>query len=385
VKSVTKYLRLLPAVVIVGTGLLAIKGVDLARAATAPTQNSDEPDNSGLAPTDNGGAPATRDFAAENGSSGSAAEVDVLSSLTRRRAELDARERALNMRENLLSAGEGRVDQKIGALKNLQTQIQALLVTRDAKQDDQIKSLVKTYSAMKPKDAARIFNSLSDDVLVPVARDMKSDVLAPVLAAMNPDAAQKLTVKLAMLLKLPEPPPALCPTAPGATPGTQADLTAPSTSTMATITPPLQTAALSPPGSSPVVTPLPLPPAPPPAPPAATPAVTTPAAAPPSSPPVHAAAAPPKPHAPPVHHAMIAKPTTTPPAKPTTAAATPPAKPTVAAATPPAKPLVTAAPPAAPPTAVTPAAATPTPTPPAKPTTQAASGPPVTLTPTPGG
>ena len=41
---------------------------------------------------------------------------------------------------------------------------------------------------MKPKDAARIFDSLNDDVLVPVAQEMKSDVLAPVLAAMNPDA-----------------------------------------------------------------------------------------------------------------------------------------------------------------------------------------------------
>ncbi len=218
VKSVKKYLRLLPAVVIVGTGLLAIKGVDLARAATAPTQNSDEPDNSGLAPTDNGGAPATRDFAAEDGSSGSAAEVDVLSSLTRRRAELDARERALNMRENgCYRAGEGRVDQKDRRAQGIcRPRSRRLLVTRDAKQDDQIKSLVKTYSAMKPKDAARIFNSLSDDVLVPVAEEMKSDVLAPVLAAMNPEAAQKLTVKLAMLLKLPEPAPAICPIAPGA-------------------------------------------------------------------------------------------------------------------------------------------------------------------------
>ena len=108
------------------------------------------------------------------------------------------------MRENILDAGEGRVDQKIAALKQLQTQIQALLAQRDAKQDKQIASLVKTYSAMKPKDAARIFDTLADDVLIPVAKDMKSDVLAPVLAAMNPDAAQKLTVKLAALLKLPE-------------------------------------------------------------------------------------------------------------------------------------------------------------------------------------
>ncbi|MEJ0044229.1 MAG: hypothetical protein WDM81_19325 [Rhizomicrobium sp.] len=96
------------------------------------------------------------------------------SSLTRRRAELDARERALNMRENVLNAGEGRVDQKIAALKDLQTQIQGLLAQRDARQDAQIAALVKTYSAMKPKDAARIFNVLSDDVLLPVAKGMKS-------------------------------------------------------------------------------------------------------------------------------------------------------------------------------------------------------------------
>ncbi len=127
-----KYLRLLPAVVVVGTGLLAIKGVDLARAAQAPASAYDEPDNSGLAPSDPGGA-ALRDFASADDASGSASEVDVLSSLTRRRAELDARERALAMRENLLSAGEGRVDQKIAALKTLQTQIQALLGQRDAK------------------------------------------------------------------------------------------------------------------------------------------------------------------------------------------------------------------------------------------------------------
>ncbi len=80
----------------------------------------------------------------------------------------------------------------------------ALLGQRDAEQAKQLASLVKTYSAMKPKDAARIFDSLTDQVLVPVAAEMKSDVLAPVLAAMSPDRAQKLTVRLADRLTLPE-------------------------------------------------------------------------------------------------------------------------------------------------------------------------------------
>ncbi|HEY4943973.1 MAG TPA: hypothetical protein VII56_21265 [Rhizomicrobium sp.] len=360
--GLTRYLRLLPAVVIVGTALLAIKGVDLAHAAQAPEQASDQPDNSGLAPADADGGSATRDFAGDDSTSGSAATVDVLSSLTRRRAELDARERALNMRENLLSAGEGRVDQKIGALKDLQTQIQTLLTQRDAKQDDQIKSLIKSYGpdGMPAKKAALIFNTMPDEVLIPIAKGMKPADLGSILQAMNPDAAQRLTVKLASLLKLPEPPPVVCPT----TPGSSADIASPPPGTTASAAPPLQTAALSPPGSTPVVSSLPTPPPPP-------PAQSPPAATPPAAPPTQAST-PPKPHAPPVHH-----PATTPPAKPATAAATPPAKPTAAAVTPPAKPAT--------------AAVTPTVTPPAQPTTtpkpatQAASGPPAPLAPAKGG
>src|ERR1700689_1667337 len=106
-KNLFRYVRLLPVVVILGSGLLVLKGVDIARAAQAAVSaDPDQPDNSGLAPADNGGKPAP-DYANDDTTTGSAGEVDVLSSLTRRRAELDARERALDMRENLLNAGEG--------------------------------------------------------------------------------------------------------------------------------------------------------------------------------------------------------------------------------------------------------------------------------------
>ncbi len=104
----------------------------------------------------------------------------------------------------MLAATEARIDAKMTQLKALQTQISTLLGQRDAAQEKQLASLVKTYSAMKPKDAARIFDSLTDQVLVPVAAEMKSDVLAPVLAAMSPEQAQKLTVRLANKLTLPD-------------------------------------------------------------------------------------------------------------------------------------------------------------------------------------
>ncbi|MBS0472949.1 MAG: hypothetical protein JSR60_17900 [Proteobacteria bacterium] len=313
-----KYFRLLPAVFLVGASLLAIKGVDIARAAQEAVSATDD---SGLAPSTRDNAPASPDFAGDDGTGGSPAEADVMSGLAQRRAELDARERALTMRENLLKAGEARVDQKVVALKQLQGDITALLAKRDQAQDDQIKSLIKTYSAMKPKDAARIFNTLNDDVLVPVAKGMKSDVLAPVLAAMYPDAAQKLTVKLASLLKLPDTAAGtMCPV-----PGAAADAGTP-TSTASASPPGDQVAALSPPGVTPVVMPA--------APPPSTPVVTSPAQSTtptPPAPPPHASAPPAaKPVAPPKPHKVAgpapAKPTATTPPKPQgTAAATPPA------------------------------------------------------------
>ena len=206
-----RYFRLLPAVIVLGLTLLVLKGTGIVREAeaqSAPQQVADASANDGIA--------APKDAASDDTETSSAAEVDVLSSLSKRRAELDTRARAQDMRENVLAATEKRVDEKIAALKSLQMQMTALLGQRDAAQEKQVASLVKTYSSMKPKDAARIFDGLSEDVLIPVAQEMKSDALAPVLAAMSPAAAQKLTVKLASKLSLPEtaaaaPPPAPAP------------------------------------------------------------------------------------------------------------------------------------------------------------------------------
>ena len=52
----------------------------------------------------------------------------------------------------------------------------------------------------------RIFNSLDESVLMEVAGAMKPDSLAAIMAAMNPQQAQDLTVKLANRLKLPKKP-----------------------------------------------------------------------------------------------------------------------------------------------------------------------------------
>lgn len=198
-KKPSRLVRLLPSVVVVGTGLLVLNASGLVHEAYAEIGKPGVSDALAPPPT-----PINKDFANDEVQTASASEAEVLTSLSKRRGELDAREAQIQTQSNILAATEARIDAKMTQLKALQTQISALLGQRDAAQEKQLASLVKTYSAMKPKDAARIFDSLNDQVLVPVAAEMKSDVLAPVLAAMSPEQAQKLTIRLANKLTLPE-------------------------------------------------------------------------------------------------------------------------------------------------------------------------------------
>ena len=184
---------------VLGTTLLIIKSMGLAIEARAQEQTG-APQPAAVEQDTQKGDPVTDD------SESSSAQIDVLTSLSKRRAELDARQRDLEMRESLIAAAEKRVDAKIDSLKQMQTQIQALLVQRDSEAQKQIASLVKAYSSMAPKDAARIFDNLDEGVLLDVAEQMKPADLAPILAKMQSEAAQKLTVRLAGRLKLPDAP-----------------------------------------------------------------------------------------------------------------------------------------------------------------------------------
>ena len=200
-----RFARLLPAVVGLGAVVLVLKTTDLVHEAYAEA-------GAQVAALTQEQVPSNKDYAGgEDDQVASASQVDVMNGLSKRRRELDAREGQLNTQANMIAAAEKRVDAKIAQLQKLQAQMNALLVQRDDAQKAQIASLVKTYSTMKAKDAARIFNNLPDEVLVPVAHDMKSDIMALVLANMNPEAAKSLTIKLADRLTLPQTTDAVAP------------------------------------------------------------------------------------------------------------------------------------------------------------------------------
>jgi flagellar motility protein MotE (MotC chaperone) len=127
----------------------------------------------------------------------SQSEIEILQNLSTRRKEIDLREDAVVKREVLLQAAEKRLEEKIGELRNIKGEIEALIRKYNEQEETELKSLVKIYETMKPKDAARIFDELDLKVLLQVFQRMKEAKTAPILASMSPARAKEVTTQLA--------------------------------------------------------------------------------------------------------------------------------------------------------------------------------------------
>lgn len=132
-------------------------------------------------------------------------EIDLLQKLAERREGLDGRAKELDMREGLLRAAEGRIDKKIAEMQALQGTIEGLLKKYNEQEDAKMRSLVKVYENMKPKDAAKIFEQLDMPILLSVVEGMKEQKFAPILAEMDPIKAKAVTSELAQRRQLPPP------------------------------------------------------------------------------------------------------------------------------------------------------------------------------------
>ena len=124
-------------------------------------------------------------------------ELDLLQNLVKRREELDLWEKNVEIKEAALNATEKRLDDKIAQIDAMKKEVSVLLAQYNDKEDAKIRSLVKIYENMKPKDAARIFNEVEMPILLLVIDKMSEKKIAPILAEMDSKKAKQVTVQLA--------------------------------------------------------------------------------------------------------------------------------------------------------------------------------------------
>jgi flagellar motility protein MotE (MotC chaperone) len=150
-------------------------------------------------------APAATPASADPGAGMSQTELDVLQKLQERRGTLDVREKDIEKREALLKAAEDQIDRKVAEMKTLQNTIEGLLRQYNDQEDNKMRSLVKIYENMKPKEAAKIFEQLDMNILLEVIERMKEQRVAPIMAEMDPSKAKAVTAELAQRRQIPMP------------------------------------------------------------------------------------------------------------------------------------------------------------------------------------
>jgi len=201
--------RLLPVTIMAMSALLAVKTIALVQAAVA--EPGPAPKAEPVAPPPPPPpAPATpKPGAASADPPVSEAERSVLLDLRQRREALDARSHQMDQRAAELDAADRRLADRVQQLSALQARLEAMEAARQAHQAENWTGLVKVYEAMKPRDAAVIFDALDMQVLLQVLDRMQDRKAAPVLAAMQPDRARLATQLLAeMRTRAITPPPA---------------------------------------------------------------------------------------------------------------------------------------------------------------------------------
>jgi len=214
-------LRFLPVIIFAASLVLTVKiggiweGFAPLAVSGAKAQAQNQPRQPSAAPAPAPAAPANRPAASpedvarrlvtEDPTLLTQSEIDLLQQLGARREELERREKELDTRVGMLAAAEARIDNKIGELKKLQTTIEGLIRKHSEQEDLKLRSMVKIYENMKPKDAAQIFDSLELEVLLMVAERMSERKLSPIMAVMNPDRAREMTIELTRQRQMPMP------------------------------------------------------------------------------------------------------------------------------------------------------------------------------------
>ncbi|KZD08126.1 MotE family protein [Oceanibaculum pacificum] len=214
-------IRLLPVTILAVMLLLTVKlgdiWQDVTRLGPAPLAAQQQQPNQPAQQPGQQPAPKAQSMPVPNSAAGgkdgekpidpilfSRSEIELLQELSRRREELDQREQTLAQKEGLLAAAEQRIEKKIGELASIRVDIESLIKKYNEQEEAELQRLMKIYEAMKPKDAAAIFNNLENEVLLQLLERMAERRVAPILADMDPKRAQQITSEIAARRQMPK-------------------------------------------------------------------------------------------------------------------------------------------------------------------------------------
>lgn len=120
-------------------------------------------------------------------------ELSFFNKLNDRKKALDLREAELNKLEEELQKQKAELDAKIKQLEAMRGDISKTLKTRVEVDQEKVDKLVQFYSTMKPPQAAKVIESINEDLAVEVMDKMKKKDAAAIMDALDPKKARRLS------------------------------------------------------------------------------------------------------------------------------------------------------------------------------------------------
>lgn len=123
----------------------------------------------------------------------STVEIDHLKKLNDRKKELDAREEELNRMEAELQTQKVDLEKRLKDLEEMRTKISGILENRVKIDEQKVDTLVQMYTNMKAPQAAKVFETMDEDLAVEILGRMKKKNAADIMNLLKPEKAQILS------------------------------------------------------------------------------------------------------------------------------------------------------------------------------------------------
>lgn len=166
--------------------------------ANKPAEKS-APDKTAAAKTEEVKSEADVKTAVEN----AGIDFDFVRDFKERKKALDQKEEELKAWEAEIQTQKSDLDTKIAEIQKIRNDISAQLEERVKADQAKIDTLVQVYSQMKASQAAKVFETLDEDLAVDILTKMKKKNAADILNLLKADKAQLLSEKFAGYIRKP--------------------------------------------------------------------------------------------------------------------------------------------------------------------------------------
>lgn len=121
-------------------------------------------------------------------------QVRVLKALAEKK-EIES-DNELEKQKSLIELSEKKINQQLNHLEKIKDELKSKQDLLTSEEKENVQKMAKIYEAMKPEQAAPIFNKMDTFVLAQIVKAMNQKKSSQIIAIMEPAKAQSLTIEM---------------------------------------------------------------------------------------------------------------------------------------------------------------------------------------------